>query len=59
MGMSSDGLLFFGFSIPEGFTLPWDDEVEERGFRDGDIESWWLEKNNFKSNIKINFYLLI
>lgn len=36
MGVSTNGLLFFGVEFEEGFEFPWDAEEFE-----GDEEEWW------------------
>lgn len=39
MGISSDGIIAFGYAVGEDFEFPWED---------GDIDEWWKKVNGFK-----------
>jgi hypothetical protein len=42
MGVSTNGILFFGFCLEEGFLFPWEEEHEEEG------DSWEWEQEYAK-----------
>ena len=44
MTVSTDAILCYGISVPEGDELPWSD----RELYDDGIHDWWLEQNAWK-----------